>query len=107
MVSSWYSHVSVRRVCGSPDRFLTAGLFRRVAMAAMRLLHNESPSCFYSIGEMNETIVGLSSSCPMLTLHWCNVLILLNYDDRKFWSQIVQTPQSFKVVTQRSVRQCL
>ena len=81
--------------------FPPAGLFRRVATAAMRLLHNESPSCFYSIGEMNQTIVGLSTACPMLTLHWCNVLILLNYDDRKFWSQIVQTPQSFKVVTQR------
>ncbi|KAL8615828.1 hypothetical protein ACOMHN_048536 [Nucella lapillus] len=77
-----------------------SGLFRRVATAAMRLLQNESPACFYSVGEMNRTILALSTSCPMLTLHWCNVLILLNYHDRKFWSQIVQTPQSFKLVSQ-------
>nr|KAG5686381.1 hypothetical protein BaRGS_018689 [Batillaria attramentaria] len=74
-----------------------SGLFRRVATAAMGLLQNESPACFYSIREINQTITGLSTSCPMLTLHWCNILILLNYDDRKFWSKIVQTPQSFRM----------
>ncbi|XP_076466851.1 LOW QUALITY PROTEIN: huntingtin-like [Babylonia areolata] len=77
-----------------------SGLFRRVATAAMGLLQNESPACFYSIGEINGTILALSTSCPMLTLHWCNVLILLNYHDRQFWSQIVHTPQSFKMVSQ-------
>lgn len=80
-----------------------SGLFRRVATAAMRLLQNESPACFYSVREINQIMLGLATTCPMLTLHWCNVLILLNYDHRKFWSQIVQTPQSFKVVSQ-SVR---
>ncbi|KAK7109044.1 hypothetical protein V1264_013160 [Littorina saxatilis] len=77
-----------------------SGLFRRVATAAMGLLQNESPTCFYSIREINQMILALSTCCPMLTLHWCNVLILLNYDDRKFWSQIVQTPQSFKMASQ-------
>ncbi|KAH9487495.1 hypothetical protein Btru_075739 [Bulinus truncatus] len=73
-----------------------SGLFRRVATAAMRLLQLESAGCMYSVGEINEHMVGVSSVCPTLTLHWCNVLILLNFDDRSLWTRVVQTPSAYK-----------
>ncbi|XP_055860312.1 huntingtin-like [Biomphalaria glabrata] len=74
-----------------------SGLFRKVATAAMRLLQLESPACMYSVGEINEHMVGVSNVCPSLTLHWCNVLILLNFDDRSLWTRVVQTPSTYKV----------
>ncbi|CAL1538264.1 unnamed protein product [Lymnaea stagnalis] len=76
--------------------FQSGSLFRRVATAAMGLLQLDSPACMYSVGEINEHMVGVSSVCPALTLHWCNVLILLNFDDRGLWTRVVQSPPTYK-----------
>ncbi|RUS73694.1 hypothetical protein EGW08_018541 [Elysia chlorotica] len=80
-----------------------SGLFRRVATAAMRLLQLESPACMYSVGEINSHMVGVSSVCPSLTLHWCNVLILLNFDDRSLWTSVVERPPSQTKIGTRGV----
>ncbi|XP_005093645.2 huntingtin [Aplysia californica] len=79
-----------------------SGLFRRVVTAAMRLLQLESPACVYSVRQINQHMVAVSSVCPTLTLHWCYVLILLNFDDRSLWSTVVQTPPTYKVMAHRS-----
>ncbi|GFO37998.1 huntingtin-like [Plakobranchus ocellatus] len=80
-----------------------SGLFRRLATAAMRLLQLESPACMYSVGEINSHMVGVSSVCPSLTLHWCNVLILLNFDDRSLWTSLVERQPTYLKIGTRGI----
>ncbi|KAK3589444.1 hypothetical protein CHS0354_020780 [Potamilus streckersoni] len=80
-----------------------SGLFRRVATAAVKLLRQETPTCFHGVPEINEEFVLLGSSYPTLTLQWCNILILLNFDNQNFWGQIIQTPQKYIMSTSSTV----
>ncbi|KAL3864910.1 hypothetical protein ACJMK2_006556 [Sinanodonta woodiana] len=80
-----------------------SGLFRRVATAAMKLLKQETPPCFHGVPEINGEFVQLGSSHPTLTLQWCNILILLNFDNQNFWSRIIQTPQKYIMSTSSTV----
>jgi len=76
---------------------LTSGICRRVAVAAMSLLHeseNEAaPSQQFSLHTVNDAFLAISASHPTLMVQWCNILILLNYGDQSWWSQLLQTPQ--------------
>ncbi|ESO95031.1 hypothetical protein LOTGIDRAFT_160793 [Lottia gigantea] len=76
-----------------------SGSYRRVATAAMRLINRDRPSCLYSVKEINNFLLGVSTKWPTLALHWSNILILLNYDNQKLWTQILQTPQKYHIVT--------
>jgi len=75
---------------------LISGICRRVAIAAMSLLHeseNEAgPPHKFSLHTVNDAFLAISASHPTLMVQWCNILILLNYGDQSWWSQLLQTP---------------
>ena len=74
---------------------LTSGVCRRVAVAAMSLLHeleNEAgPPRQFSLHAVNDAFLAIGSSHPTLMVQWCNILILLNYGEQSWWSQLLQT----------------
>ncbi|CAH1783183.1 unnamed protein product [Owenia fusiformis] len=73
-----------------------SGLFRRVTTTTMSLIRQDmQPNGFYGIKHINEIFRELGHREPMLTLQWCNILILLNYDDQPFWSKVLQTPEKY------------
>lgn len=45
---------------------------------------------FYSIPEIEALFHKVAPFYPTLVIQWCNILTLLNYDNRKFWLKIVQ-----------------
>jgi len=87
---------------------LLSGICRRVAIAAMSLLHESSdnaevgstalPDCSasapqqFSLHKVNEAFLAITASHPTLMVQWCNILILLNHGDQAWWSQLLQTP---------------
>jgi len=76
---------------------LTSGICRRVAVAAMSLLREsvteaESHQQF-SLHAVNDAFLAISASHPTLMVQWCNILILLNYGEQSWWSQLLQTSQ--------------
>ena len=71
---------------------LFAGMFRKVANCALQIAREEAVEGFYSIKELNRNFLLLSMTMPTLTLQWCNILILLNFDDQNLWSEVMQTP---------------
>ena len=75
------------------DSFLFIGLFRRIATASMKNVHQDLMGCCYDIKEINENFLLLGMSQPTLTLQYCNVLILLNFNDQGFWSEVIGTPK--------------
>lgn len=68
------------------------GMFRKVANCALQIAREEEKEGFYSLRELNRQFLLLSMTMPTLTLQWCNILILLNYDDQSLWSDVMQTP---------------
>jgi len=73
-----------------------SGICRRVAVAAMSLLHESEaeagPAQQFSLHAVNDAFLAISASHPTLMVQWCNILILLNYGDQSWWSQLLQTP---------------
>nr|XP_022340193.1 huntingtin-like isoform X2 [Crassostrea virginica] len=69
-----------------------SGMFRKVANCALQIAREEAVEGFYSIKELNRNFLLLSMTMPTLTLQWCNILILLNFDDQNLWSEVMQTP---------------
>ena len=57
----------------------------------MQISRSEAPECFYGIQELNEHFLSVPMTTPILTLQWCNILILLNFDDQTLWSEVMQT----------------
>jgi hypothetical protein len=70
-----------------------AGIFRRVAVASMSLLHQCDDS--FNMERVISMFHIISSRCPTLMVQWCNILILLNYGNKDCWSNLLQTPRSF------------
>lgn len=50
------------------------------------------------INNINEIILKFAPFCPSLTLEWCYLLTLLNYNEKRFWSMILQTPKCDGIV---------
>jgi len=71
---------------------LCSGVCRRVAVAAMSLLCESGPSQQFSLHAVNDAFLAISTSHPTLMVQWCNILILLNYGEQSWWSQLLQTP---------------
>lgn len=67
----------------------------KIANSAIQLIsHDES----IQIMEINNKFLKLSPFCPLLTLEYCYLLTLLNYNDKKLWSVILQTPKCDGIV---------
>ena len=78
-------------------KVVLSGICRRVAVAAMSLLR-ESVSVSgshqqFSLHTVNDAFLAISAARPTLMVQWCNILILLNYGEQSWWSQLLQTSQ--------------
>ena len=82
-------------------------MFKKVGAACGQLLHeqpDEPDDLVFSANDLNDLFQRLSANEPTLTLQWCNVLILLRYDDEQFWSRVMMTEK--KHLQARSTLAC-
>ncbi|GAB6024871.1 hypothetical protein CHUAL_009985 [Chamberlinius hualienensis] len=73
-----------------------SGLYRRVANVCMTMIKTifDEECGFYSTSDISSSFLDIAVIHPTLTLQWCNLLILLNFDSQKFWSPILRSPLS-------------
>jgi hypothetical protein len=72
-----------------------SGSYCKVATTAIQLVgSNTDEEPQLPIEDINNIFLELASFCPLLTFQWCYMLILLGYNDHKFWSQILNTGNS-------------
>lgn len=50
-------------------------------------------SVYYSVTEIRNYFLKLAAFYPTIVIQWCNILTLLNCDNRSFWSNIVMPCQ--------------
>ncbi|XP_072319507.1 huntingtin isoform X7 [Eucyclogobius newberryi] len=89
-----------------------SGMFRRITAAASRLLKGESggsqsDGCeFYQLEGLNSRVQSLITTHPSLVLLWCQVLLIIDYTNCTWWSEVHQTPkrQSLSCTKLRSPR---
>ncbi|XP_053407184.1 huntingtin-like isoform X2 [Mercenaria mercenaria] len=79
-----------------------SGSFRRVATASVQQIKQRSLACYYDIKAINHDFLLLGVTQPTLTLQWCNVLILMNFSDQSFWSDVVKTPKKYIMASSSS-----
>ncbi|XP_062852378.1 huntingtin isoform X2 [Trichomycterus rosablanca] len=72
-----------------------SGMFRRITAAGSRLLKAEGGegNAFYSLEGLNGLVLQLITTHPSLVLLWCQVLLLINYTNYSWWSEVNQTPR--------------
>uniref|UniRef100_A0AAV2LJ79 Huntingtin n=1 Tax=Knipowitschia caucasica TaxID=637954 RepID=A0AAV2LJ79_KNICA len=76
-----------------------SGMFRRITAAASRLLKSEgggslSESCqFYQLEGLNNMVQSLITTHPSLVLLWCQVLLIIDYTNYTWWSEVHHTPR--------------
>ncbi|XP_031415878.1 huntingtin isoform X2 [Clupea harengus] len=80
-----------------------SGMFRRITAAATKLLKAEEPvsgsepgveeGIFYSLEDLNALVLRLITTHPPLVLLWCQVLLIINYTNYTWWSEVHQTPR--------------
>ncbi|XP_063075686.1 huntingtin isoform X3 [Engraulis encrasicolus] len=80
-----------------------SGMFRRITAAATKLLKAEGggpgpgpgagEGCFYSLEGLNALLLRLITTHPPLVLLWCQVLLIINYTNYTWWSEVHQTPR--------------
>ncbi|TRY87598.1 hypothetical protein DNTS_005987 [Danionella cerebrum] len=72
-----------------------SGMFRRITTAASRLLkaEGEEEAQFYSLESLNSLVLQLITTHPSLVLLWCQVLLIINYTNYSWWSEVHQTPR--------------
>ena len=46
-------------------------------------------SVYYSVAEIGNYFLKLAAFYPTIVIQWCNILTLLNCDNRAFWSKVV------------------
>nr|AGS58213.1 huntingtin [Clarias batrachus] len=72
-----------------------SGMFRRITAAGSRLLKVEGAEAvnFYTLEGLNALVVQLITTHPSLVLLWCQVLLIINYTNYTWWSEVHQTPR--------------
>ncbi|TNM86000.1 hypothetical protein fugu_008271 [Takifugu bimaculatus] len=75
-----------------------SGMFRRITVAASRLLKGESGSGhsgieFYPLEGLNSMVHCLITTHPSLVLLWCQVLLIIDYTNYSWWTEVHQTPK--------------
>uniref|UniRef100_A0AAY4AQL9 Huntingtin n=1 Tax=Denticeps clupeoides TaxID=299321 RepID=A0AAY4AQL9_9TELE len=70
-----------------------SGMFRRITAAASKLLKSEGgEGSFYALEGLNTMVQRLITTHPSLVLLWCQVLLIINYTNYSWWSEVHQTP---------------
>ncbi|XP_072534605.1 huntingtin isoform X5 [Salminus brasiliensis] len=72
-----------------------SGMFRRITAAGSRLLKAEGGEggSFYPLEGLNGLVLQLITTHPSLVLLWCQVLLIINYTNYTWWSEVHQTPR--------------
>ncbi|XP_077102663.1 huntingtin isoform X10 [Siphateles boraxobius] len=72
-----------------------SGMFRRITAAGSRLLKAEGGEGghFYTLEGLNGLVLQLITTHPSLVLLWCQVLLIINYTNYTWWSEVHQTPK--------------
>ncbi|XP_041041506.1 huntingtin isoform X4 [Carcharodon carcharias] len=71
-----------------------SGMFRRITAAATRLIvGNGSDGSFYTLESLNALVQSIIPTHPSLVLLWCQILLLVNYTNYSWWSEVHQTPK--------------
>ncbi|KAJ8272123.1 hypothetical protein COCON_G00109820 [Conger conger] len=71
-----------------------SGMFRRITAAATRLLKAEGgEGSFYTLEGLNSMVQSLITTHPSLVLLWCQVLLVIDYTNYTWWSEVHQTPR--------------
>uniref|UniRef100_A0A8C1HJR8 Huntingtin n=1 Tax=Cyprinus carpio carpio TaxID=630221 RepID=A0A8C1HJR8_CYPCA len=72
-----------------------SGMFRRITAAGSRLLKAEGGEGgnFYALEGLNSLVLQLITTHPSLVLLWCQVLLIINYTNYTWWSEVHQTPR--------------
>ncbi|XP_076831790.1 huntingtin isoform X3 [Brachyhypopomus gauderio] len=72
-----------------------SGMFRRITAAGSRLLKAEGGEggSFYTLEGLNGPVLQLITTHPSLVLLWCQVLLIVNYTNYTWWSEVHQTPR--------------
>ncbi|KAG9346961.1 hypothetical protein JZ751_005888 [Albula glossodonta] len=69
-------------------------MFRRITAAATKLLKGEGgEGSFYSLENLNSLVQSLITTHPSLVLLWCQILLIINYTNYTWWSEVHQTPR--------------
>ncbi|XP_067838539.1 huntingtin isoform X1 [Heptranchias perlo] len=71
-----------------------SGMFRRITAAATKLIMgNGSDGGFYTLESLNTLVQSMIPTHPSLVLLWCQILLLVNYTNYSWWSEVHQTPK--------------
>uniref|UniRef100_A0A671P6T4 Huntingtin n=1 Tax=Sinocyclocheilus anshuiensis TaxID=1608454 RepID=A0A671P6T4_9TELE len=72
-----------------------SGMFRRITSAGSRLLKAEGGEggSFYTLEGLNSLVLQLITTHPSLVLLWCQVLLIIDYTNYTWWSEVHQTPR--------------
>ncbi|XP_068584979.1 huntingtin isoform X2 [Cebidichthys violaceus] len=78
-----------------------SGMFRRITAAASRLLKGEGgggqtgteAALFYPLEGLNSMVQCLITTHPSLVLLWCQVLLIIDYTNYSWWTEVHQTPR--------------
>lgn len=74
--------------------FTVLGMFRRITAAATKLFTgDESDGDFYTLKSLNDLVQSMIPTHPSLVLLWCQILLLVNYTNCSWWSEVHQTPK--------------
>uniref|UniRef100_A0A8C8S588 Huntingtin n=1 Tax=Pelusios castaneus TaxID=367368 RepID=A0A8C8S588_9SAUR len=71
-----------------------SGMFRRITAAATRLFTGDgSDGSFYTLESLSGLVQLMIPTHPSLVLLWCQILLLVNYTNYSWWSEVHQTPK--------------
>ncbi|XP_006875391.1 PREDICTED: huntingtin [Chrysochloris asiatica] len=71
-----------------------SGMFRRTTAATTRLFTSDSSDgSFYALEGLNARVRAMIPTHPSLVLLWCQILLLVNYTDYRWWAEVQQTPK--------------
>lgn len=57
----------------------------------MEQLQIETSTTHCLVSQINQLMTVVGTRWPVLTVQWCNLLILLNYDDQVWWKKMLCT----------------
>ncbi|KAK7806163.1 hypothetical protein U0070_021109 [Myodes glareolus] len=81
-----------------------SGMFRRITAAATRLFTSDGcEGSFYTLEHLNARVRSMVPTHPALVLLWCQILLLINHTDHRWWAEVQQTPKRHSLSCTKSL----
>uniref|UniRef100_A0A8C6R2D9 Huntingtin n=1 Tax=Nannospalax galili TaxID=1026970 RepID=A0A8C6R2D9_NANGA len=81
-----------------------SGMFRRITAAATRLFTSDGcEGSFYTLESLNARVRSMVPTHPALVLLWCQILLLVNHTDHRWWAEVQQTPKRHSLSCTKSL----